>query len=81
MHFPPENKTVLSTQTRVLIKEKCKLSDAHFQVIFSKLKREGFIIDGKINKRFIPRIDPDDSQFKMLLLFDIEKINDQQQGD
>lgn len=72
---------VLSTQTRVLIKEKCKLSDAHFQVIFSKLKREGFIIDGKINKRFIPRIDPDDSQFKMLLLFDIEKINDQQQGD
>ena len=42
---------------------------------------EGFIIDGKINKRFIPRIDPDDSQFKMLLLFDIEKINDQQQGD
>ena len=37
-----------------------------------KLRRNGLIVNNKINPRFIPNITEDNGSFKLMLLFDIQ---------
>ena len=55
------------------IKKDNNLYTAHFQIILSKLKQNKFIIDNKINPRFIPKnLKEKDKAFSMLLYFDLD---------
>lgn len=67
------DKVVMGEDSRKLIREECKLSLAHFQVILGKLKKNKIIIDGRINPKFIPSISEDSENFQLLLLFELSE--------
>lgn len=64
------DKVTMSEDTKKKVREECDISLPHFQVIMGKLRKNKVIIDGKINPRYIPSVDEENSSFKMMLLFD-----------
>lgn len=66
------DRVTMSEETKRSIREDCKISVPHFQVILGKLKKNKVIIDNKINPRYIPNLKEENGSFKMLLLFDLE---------
>lgn len=66
------DKVVMSEDTKKKIREEYKVTPAYFQVIMGKLRRNGLIVNNKINPRFIPNITEDNGPFKLMLLFDIQ---------
>ena len=70
------NRVLMSEDTKSKIKKECNVSSAFFQVIMSKLKKTGIIVNNKINSKFIPKnIGVDDKQFELLLYFDLDEDN------
>lgn len=65
------NNVLLSRENRKKIREELNITTAHLQVILSTLKGVGFLKDGKVNPRFIPRI-TNNKQFNLLMNFDFE---------
>lgn len=71
------DKVVMSDDVKTKIKEECQVSDAFFQVIIGKLKKQGAIKDGKINPKLIPKkLADDDKSFLCLLYFDLNGGDD-----
>lgn len=66
------NKLTMSEDTKKKIRDDCNISQAHFQVIMTKLKKSKMIDNGKINPRFIPRVEQDARGFQLLLAFELE---------
>lgn len=66
------DKIVMNDDTKRKVREECNISKAHFQVIMTELKKNKFIINGKINQKFIPKLDSDSDSFKLLLLFELK---------
>ena len=66
------DKIVMNEDTKRKVREECKITLPHFQVIKSKLRKNKVIIDGKINPRFIPNIDGDTGVFQLLLFFELK---------
>lgn len=62
---------VMSDDTRKKVREECKMTNAHFQVVMGTLRRNKLIVDGKLNRRFIPNVKPDAKDFKLMLYFDL----------
>lgn len=67
------DKYLMNEDTKAEIREECKVSPAHFQVIMGKLRKSGIIVDGNINPKFIPNIKEDNGTLQLLLYFQIEK--------
>lgn len=67
------DKVVMGEDTRKIVREECKLSLPHFQVIMGKLKKNKIIINGRINPKFIPNITEENGNFQLLLLFELIK--------
>lgn len=65
------NKLTMSDDTKKKIREECNISQAHFQVIMTKLKKSKMIENGNINPRFIPRIKDETKGFQLLLTFEL----------
>lgn len=71
------DKVTISEDIKQKIKEECNITTPHFQVIMGKLRKAKFIIDNRINPRFIPLgIQEEDNSFKLLLYFDFNKERD-----
>lgn len=66
------DRITMSEDTKRKVREDCNISQAHFQVIMTKLKKEKIIENGKINPRFIPRLVEGDKSFQLLLSFDLQ---------
>lgn len=66
------DKVTMSEDTKRKVREECNISQAHFQVIMTKLKKSKIINDGKINPKFIPRLSEDDKNFQLLLSFELQ---------
>lgn len=66
------DKVTMGEDTKRQIREDCNITQAHFQVIMTKLKKSKVIDNGKINPRFIPRLTGDDKNFQLLLSFDLQ---------
>lgn len=66
------DKITMSDDTKKKVREECKVSQAHFQVIITELKKNKFIIDGKINQKFIPKLNKDSDSFQLLLVFELK---------
>lgn len=64
---------VFSKDTKREIKVSNNLSNTNFQIIMNNLRKKGFIVDQKINPKFIPRIKEDSKSFSFLLLFEINE--------
>lgn len=65
------DKVTLGEETRIKITKECGISTSFLQVIIGKLKKSGFITNGKINPRFIPNIKEDSGNYQLLLLFEL----------
>lgn len=66
------DKLIMSEDTKKKVREECGISQVHFQVIMTKLKKNKMIDNGKINPRFIPRVDKDAKSFQLLLSFELQ---------
>ena len=66
------NRLTMSEDTKKKIRETCNISQTHFQVIMTKLKKNNIISNNRINPKFIPRIDKNAKGFRLLLAFDLE---------
>lgn len=66
------NKVTMSEDTKRKVREDCNISQAHFQVIMTKLKKSKVIDDGKINPKFIPRLEENATGFQLLLSFELK---------
>jgi hypothetical protein len=66
------DKVVMSEDTKQKVREECNISLPHFHVVMGKLRKNKVIVDGKINPKFIPRLEEDGDSFKLLLLFDLQ---------
>lgn len=66
------NKVTMSEDTKRKVREDCNISQAHFQVIMTKLKKSKVIDDGKINPKFIPRLEENATGFQLLLAFELK---------
>ena len=64
-------KVTMSEDTKRVIREECGITQAHFQVIMTKLKKNKMIEKGRINPKFIPRLDENATSFQLLLSFDL----------
>lgn len=66
------DRVTMSKDTEKKIMEECNISLPYFQVIMGKLRKNGVIVDGKINPRFIPNIEEETGTFQLLLLFELK---------
>ena len=66
------DRVTMSDETKRKVREECKISLAHFQVIMGKLRKGKVILDNKINPRFIPSVEEDQGVFKLLILFELK---------
>lgn len=67
------NKVLMGEDIKRQIRKDNNISLQHFQVIMGKLRKKKVIIDNKINPKFIPNIQKDTNNFKLLLLFDMNE--------
>lgn len=65
------DKLTMSEDTKKKVREACNISQAHFQVIMTKLKKSKMIDNGKINPKFIPKVEHDAKGFQLLLAFEL----------
>ena len=66
------NDILMGSDIRAKIRQECGVSTAFLQGILGKLKKNGVIIDGKINPMFIPhKLTKESKTFKLLILFDL----------
>lgn len=63
------DENVMSINTRKKIMEECGFTIAHFQVIIGDLKKHKFLVDGKINKRYIPNLTKENSDSYALMIY------------
>lgn len=62
---------MMSEDTKRVLKDKCEMSSSHFQVIFSKLRKLGYIKNGTVDQRFVPDIDSSTDKFNLIFFFDL----------
>lgn len=63
---------LMSEDTKRQVREACGIKLSHFQVIMGKLRKQGVIVDNKVNKRYIPNLQPDATSFKLMFYFDLD---------
>ena len=64
---------LLSTEQKKLTRDEFGLSQQNFQVIMAKLRQKNVIINGRINKRFIPSVTKDADEYRLIIHFRIPK--------
>ena len=64
------DKMTLGLDTKKKIMQEYNMSASNFHVVLTKLRKAEFIIDNKINYKFIPKtIHEDDTSYRLLLNF------------
>lgn len=67
------DKVTMSEDTKKKVREDCKVTLPHFQVIMGKLRKNNIIVNGKLNPKFVPNLDEETGAFQLMLLFDFSK--------
>lgn len=65
------DKVTMSDDVRRKVREECNMTLPYFQGIMAKLKKNKIIVNGRINRRFIPNIKDNDGVFQLLLYFEL----------
>lgn len=63
---------LMSDEVKREIRDKENMSATHFQVILTKLRNSKVIVNDRLNKRFIPHLEKDGKDFKLMLLFEFK---------
>lgn len=69
------NNVLFSKENKDKMLEELNLTNQYYQVILGKLRKCKFIVDGKINNKFIPKYN-ENEPFTLLLMFDKIKQKD-----
>lgn len=69
------DRVLMLDDTKREIREICKMKTKHFQVVMSKFKKNGVIVDGKISTQLIPTITKDGTGLLILFNFKNELRN------
>lgn len=60
---------LMSDEVRKEIREGLQLTPEHYQGLLSQLKKKGMIVDGKLNRQFLPNIKRGATEFNLLINF------------
>lgn len=66
------DKVTMSEDTKRKVREMCGISKGNLQVIMTKLRKNKVIDNGKINYKFIPKLEEENKNFQLLLSFDLK---------
>lgn len=66
------NNVLFSDDIKKKIRADCKISQQHFQVIMSALRKAGLVENNKINKKYIPNIEEDGKEFRLIFHFELQ---------
>lgn len=64
-----------SQKSRQDIRTRLGISQAHFQLVLSKLRTAGFLNDREINPRYIPHTNKEDNRFMLEIIYDWSASN------
>lgn len=67
------DRNLFSNETRKYIRSELNMSPTHMQVILSKFRKNGLIVNNRINKKCIPNISHDTEGYK--LIFDFKFVD------
>ena len=70
---------LLSSEQKKLTRLEFGLSPENFQVVMAKLRKKNVIVNGRINKRFVPMISDETEDYKLLIHFRIPKNEGEQE--
>ena len=62
----------MSKETKKKIREECNITAPYFQVIMEKLRKNNVIVDGKIQKKLLPKINEDMGSSTLIIHFEIQ---------
>ena len=62
-----------SVEVRKEIRDSAGYNTSHFNLVYSKLKKNGVIVDGKINRKYIPNIEHDSGEYRLVIIFDLKE--------
>lgn len=65
------DKVVMSDEVKKKVREVCGIKTQHFQVVMSRLRKVGLIQNNRINKKYIPNIEEDGKEFRLIFHFDM----------
>lgn len=54
------------------VMEECRITQEHFYVVMSKLRKNKVIVGGALNPRLIPNVREGEGYFQLLILFDMK---------
>jgi hypothetical protein len=66
------NKFLMGTEMKEKMLNELKIPVTSYNVALNKLKKAGFLVDGKIEPKFIPVVKPNSKSFNFLLYFDFQ---------
>lgn len=66
------DKLTMSEDTKRKVREECGITQAHFQVIMTNLKKSNVINNGRINSKLIPKVGENANDVHLLLSFDLQ---------
>lgn len=67
------DENVMSDATKKKVREAIGVSPAFFQVLMGDLRKHRFVEDGKINPKYIPKVDASPGTFTLMLYFDFKE--------
>lgn len=68
------DKIIMNYESRASIKKECGISSARLSMVLDKFRKVKFIVDNKINPKFIPKnIKKGDTSFQLLLHFNFDE--------
>lgn len=68
------NRYLMSQEITKQIKEECNLKTSHLQVVLTKLRKNGVMIENDaINPKFIPKVTTDKNSFSLLIYYDFNE--------
>lgn len=65
------DKVLMGEDAKRKVREECSITLPHFQVIMGKLRKSRFIVDGKVNPRFIPNVTEEKGMFQLMFCFEL----------
>lgn len=66
------DKVLMNADTKRVIREEHNIASPYFQVLLAKFRKLGIIKDNKIEKKYIPNLEIDSKEYKLILLFDLK---------
>ena len=68
------DKVLFTEDVKKEIREICDIPIQYFQVMLSKFRKKGIIVNNKINQKLIPKLTPGEDTFKLMFLFDFQNV-------